>query len=344
MGRGKAKMAAADLQADTDEVQPDSMTTDQLAAELSEFAPADENGADQTETEKQPTTTSGSNTPDNEAAVKSLLRDVGELGRTKGAGGKALVDLALRVVEGAVKKIIVPEPPKGGESDAERIYKRFRQGESRSSALPGIDGHVGDGLPASATVQISKLKAFIRFGNFWADDALDVMNRALAIHVGLLDDEQVRKAENVPIDRPLKLRSTYSAMNAAATAHLKGEKSTLESVKHGIAMSNEEIESLFTGEPPKDKTALDIVLGALDQCNKAKKGKPVTDNSDGREPVESAYLDAAIEHLREVVNELDPSGETLQAFDAKNKKKEDAAAVTEFKRALRPKQIAHMTH
>jgi hypothetical protein len=334
----KRKLAPADLQVEP-EMDGDLQVMDQEFMDEAAAVAASQDEAAETQAEQLPPAipTHGGTDPEppeeeegankkDPAAVQKLLTRVGQLGRDKGAGGKALVELARTLVEGAVMKVIT-------EDDAERFYKRFRTASDKAAMLPDTKGTVGGGLPASADVQISKLKAFIRFGNHWPDDAESVMHRATVIHVGLLADEERSKS--------VKLRSTYAALNTVAVGHMRGESSTLESVKHGIAMSDEEIEGLFIGEEPKDKTAVDIVKSALDQCYRAAKGKQDKDGAWVRDKVDSMYLEEAVQNLRETINELDPTGSTLQAFDDKHKKKDDAAALATFRNALKPRRITY---
>jgi hypothetical protein len=350
----KKKIALSDLQAETDgdlQVQDTPEVTHEepmgdapyTGATVSDDQPTPESISANNAAEAEALEDSGSNSKD-PAAVRKLLARVRQLGRDKGAGGKALVELAHTMVEGAVAKLITPD-------DAERFYKNFRTTEGKAAALPGTDGQVGEGLPASADVQISKLRAFIKFGNYWVDEAEDVMHRATAIHVGLLAEETRQKAAKSPIERPLKLRSTYAALNAVATGHMKQYADPADPTgkkmlppHDDVPMGDDEIEALFVGEEAKDKTAVDILLQALAASVKAHKGKAQTDNTVGREPVDSMYLEEAIQNLRETINELDPSGETLQKYDAKNKKKDDAEVVASFKNSLKFRLIPGPNH
>jgi hypothetical protein len=266
-----------------------------------------------------------SNQPEAAKLRRKYINAVAKCGSDRGAGGKALVTFAKTVVEGAEIPVLKPQ-------DAKALYEAFKRGAEKAGVLPEAPGIVPDADIAtgeastkdaknkSFDVQVSKLRAFIKFGNEYRNadtPASEIIAAGIRVHLGMMAD----KVENI------KYKSTYTALQKLATEQMKDEHA-------GVAMTDEEIYDLFLGNEPKQKTGLDLVKAALDLCSKALKGKVETDNTPGREAVSSANLEEAVDALRRTINELDPSGKTLADIDAKAKKAAEKNAVAEFKAAL----------
>ena len=328
---GKRKLAMADVTenvVENDEV-PEDFQTPQEAAAAAKAGQQDVNPEpdpqlqDSSEAEEQTEQEPDTNSPAVQKAKREYLKKVAKCGAERGAGGKALVTFAKTVVEGAQDKVLVP-------ADAKALYESFKRGAEKAGTLAEAPGVVPDADIAfgesstkdtknkSFDVQVSKLKRFIKFGNGFADDAGDIIAIGIATHIGMLAD----KVENI------KYKSTYAALGELVGEQMKDDR-------RGVAMTSDEMYDFFLGKEPKAKTGLDLVKAALDTCNRALKGKPTTDNQEGRDPVSSANLEAARDYLRETINELDPSGKTLSDIDAKEKKAQEKSMVAQFRSVLR---------
>lgn len=338
MGKGK-KLAVADVtlvdetSAEDQAFLDENMTDQERAAQngaqneqgqgQEEFTSESNGQAEAAVEAVEPATEDTSNSPAVQKAKKEYLKKVLKHGADRGAGGKALVEFAKTVVEGAQERVLVP-------ADGKALYESFKRGAEKTGTLaeaPGVvpdsdvafgEASTKDNKNKSFDVQVSKLKRFIKFGNGFADDAGEILALGITTHVGMLRDN----VEN------LKYKSTYAALGELVGEHMKDERK-------GQGMSEQEMFDFFLGREPKIKSGLDLLINALDTVKKALKGKQATDNSEGREPISSAYAEEAVDVLRNAINEVDPSGKTLSDIDAKAKKSEEKAIVQEFKATLR---------
>jgi hypothetical protein len=342
MSRKKLAMAEV-VEQDNEEVPADMQTPQEAAAAAARVTPESDpdsdvsevsNGADEAneQTEEEELSAAEkleqemSNQPEAAKLRRKYINAVAKCGSDRGAGGKALVTFAKTVVEGAEIPVLKPQ-------DAKALYEAFKRGAEKAGVLPEAPGIVPDADIAtgeastkdaknkSFDVQVSKLRAFIKFGNEYRNadvPASEIIAAGIRVHLGMMAD----KVENI------KYKSTYTALQKLATEQMKDSHA-------GVAMTDDEIYDLFMGNEPKTKTGLDLVKAALDLCSKALKGKAETDNTPGREAVSSANLEEAVDALRRTINELDPSGKTLADIDAKAKKAAEKNAVAEFKAALK---------
>jgi hypothetical protein len=311
---------------------PESNSTDDAEASNQAEVQVDETQEPETEAQAQDT----ANTPATKKIVQEYMKKVYRNGADRGAGGKALVEFAKNVVEGAQKSYLK-------ESHAKDLYKWFKKGAEKSGTLAEAPDAVPDADIAygqestkgpngvtnkSFDAQVSKLRRFIAFGNQYHDKtdapALDILSNAIKVHIKMLGENKER----------LKYKSTYAALYELAGEQKKDDHG-------GVPMTEDEMYDFFLGKSPTEKAGIDLVKTALETVNRALKGKPASDNSSGRDPVSSAWLEEARDALRETINELDPSGKTLSAIDAKATKAEAKNIVAQFMAAKRnPPTIA----
>ena len=141
---------------------------------------------------------------------RALLKDVGNIGAAYGAGKTSMISLAERVTEAAMSGSINPK-------DAEDIYNRFKEKADAKATLDDLAVPVSDAAtsekPAqvdddkSKKQQLSKLRSFIKLGNEYEEDGLDIVRRARNIHLRMLEGD--RKA--------VMPGSTYTILVAVAT-------------------------------------------------------------------------------------------------------------------------------
>jgi hypothetical protein len=262
------------------------------------------------EREPEPELTPESNGDGNNvrAEVRKYMSAVAAIGREHGTGKKALLNLARTIVEGSQEQVIKPD-------SAEAFYKKFRENSDKKATI--AEGAVmGEANEGSLKAQISKLRAFIKFGNEWRDDASSIMDLAAEVHARLVADKDNKKL--------LKLSSTYSALVAVAREHMREERK-------GVPMTEEELQNLFLGAEPTPKTGADYVEAAIKSLKQAKKGREATDaNPQSRDPVEDARLDDALEQLKEVLKDLDTARyEAMVKAEEKAAEKDAVAAAEE---------------
>lgn len=258
---------------------------------------------------------------DDEAARKrgyrALLKDVGVTGADYGAGKTSMIRLAEVVTEGAMHDIISPE-------HADEIYDKFRAAADAKGTIEDAglvpDEATMERAPAndkgddkSRAQQLSKLRAFIKLGNKFTDDASDIVRRARNIHLGLLQGDR----------KTLKPGSTYTWLCNTATAQLKHATTT----KTTHVFSDDEITALMTQEveEPKTKEGADKLLDAIIAAKAAQNG------SADRAPVPSDELAAAIDYLQQALAAVDPN--KLKEYEDRLADAEAKKAEAEAKRA-----------
>ena len=240
----------------------------------------------------------------------ALLKDVAKIGEAYGAGKTSMISLAERVTESAMSSAI-------GVKDAELIYDRFKRTADARATLDDASMPVpeaalqekfvadpkakADGQDASRAQQLSKLRSFIKLGNQYQDDGLDIIRRARNVHLRMLQGD--RKA--------VTPGSTYTILVKVATEQCKKDHS-------GVPMSDADIEDYLSIEPKVSEPATPgkKLLDALIAAEAAKRG------SAERAPVTSDNLEAAILGLRAAIGEQGDGQALLDAHDAKGRKKE----------------------
>lgn len=271
--------------------------------------------ADTTTAEETTDTTAQTAAPsDNiKGELKRYFKEVGAIGNEHGIGKKALLGLALKITEGAAEQIIKPE-------HADDFYKKFRENSNKKAVVSDGTVIVEGENAGSLKAQVSKLRAFIKFGNGYSDGATEIMDRAIVVHAGLMANPADKKM--------LKLKSTYSALVAVAREQLSNEK------LKGVGMSEDELRQFFLGEEQQAKIGADYIVSAIKAIRQAKKGKDAKEDdgvlTEGRAPIGHAGLDRAIDELRQVLADVAPAHyEALAAADAKETEKANAVASAE---------------
>jgi hypothetical protein len=255
----------------------------------------------------------------------ALLKEVGKIGATMGASAIGMINLAETVTEGAMHRAFAPD-------HAEEIYDRFQENRNAKATLDDV-GLVPD-LSAtgdvrkdeeksdnSRTVQLSKLRAFIKLGNRFEDDAADVVRRARNLHI-----EAMRGDRSC-----MKKGSTYTQMYSTAVAQCKKDRA-------GRIMTDDEIRAIWTTEAPAEKEPKDGIGKLIDALNSViAAGKGGRERAAlGVETVAPAY-----DALRRLIGELDP--ERLAAAEAKHAASEERAAVAEFRSTLKSMSASGLT-
>jgi hypothetical protein len=297
------------------------VVVEQEAEDVNAFAPdVDANGdvtqqSDATQEEPEEELSNVSASEQEKTLVRekrALLKDVGLIGAAYGAGKTSMISLAERVTEAAMSGSINPK-------DAEDIYNRFKEKADAKATLDDLTSPVPDAATAdkpsqvdddkSKKQQLSKLRSFIKLGNEYEDDGLDIVRRARNIHLRMLEGD--RKA--------VMQGSTYTILVSVASHQVKDGK--------GVPMTDDEIED-FLGVEQHDKAPPDGMAkleAALANAKAAQKG------GKERAPIESEHLDRAIQALREAIAEQPNGEERLKAIDEKANKQEEKAAVAAFK-------------
>jgi hypothetical protein len=244
---------------------------------------------------------------------RALLKDVGNIGAAYGAGKASMISLAERVTEAAMSGSINPK-------DAEDIYNRFTEKADAKATLDDLPAPVSEAAISEKPAQVddvktkkqqlSKLRSFIKLGNEYEEDGLDIVRRARNIHLRMLGGD--RKA--------VMQGSTYTILVAVATAQVRDGK--------GVPMTDDEIED-FLGVDVHEKAPADGMKKLEDALNSARAAQR---GGKERAPIVSDNLDIAIGALRAAIAEQ-PNGEAkLKEMDDKVAKQEEKAAAA-FKRA-----------
>jgi hypothetical protein len=289
----------------------------------------------------------GSNNPRTmspNAQFNRLKTEAQKLGALHGGGKTSMIALAEIVVEAAQDGAIEPEK-------TSEVYDRFKAGVSKASNYEDA-GEVPDeaamgAAPAkSIEQQLSKLRQFVKLGNKYESDALDLIRKARNMHIELL-----RNAAATPeVKKGIKPGSTYSVLVDVARAQLKKQSDAIEAgkrpgaTKHtGLApiLTSDELRDLMTQpvREPVDKTGEDKLLDTLILAKATYKG------SEKRNAITSDELVNAIEWLRAALAKAAPDllsqhdAEELQAAEAKAQVAADKAEAERVKaeKAAQPK-------
>jgi len=257
--------------------------------------------------------------------LTQLLNKVEAIGEANGASAKSMVDLVENVVDAAQNNGL-------SEKNTQKVYLSFRKGQQkggvRKDGVQMVQDNEVDGKVKSLDQQVSKLRKFVQFGAaFREPDALatDLIARAVTRHVALRNNDEMKKQ--------LKYTSIYAALHNLVSVHLDTDKEFPKGWKdmggNTRIMTDDEIDAVFLqGEKtPKDGAA--FIKAAYEAALKAKTGKEETEKEPGREPIDNADLDAALESLRTAWGDVDPDG--LKAYDERQARNAEKEAVAAFK-------------
>ena len=262
----------------------------------------------------RPPVTPKSDAPKNsESERKELITKAKEFGSTEGTGKRAFVRFARLLVDGGAAGTLSPSPK---SQDAKTLYDAFSEASVKAA------GAVTDKEKQSASSQLSKVRAFIRLGHKYPDEAGGVFDDTLTVHKELMSKPETSETVKFP--------STYASLYAIAVAQCKaeqvGQRLTIDQIRDNLTEEK---------EVAREKTGADVLIDALNALEKAQRGKAPTDNSNGRAPVTHPALPDIIEALRATINDVD--AEALKARDdeieAMKEKKAKAKAEAEKKKA-----------
>lgn len=244
---------------------------------------------------------------------RALMTAVKQYGGLYGGGKTAMINLAERVTEAAMKKAI-------DGSNVEEIYKAYKEAADKKGQLD--DAGI---IPDTATMekapvqtnedsyksQLSKLGHFVTLGNKFDEDAGDFVRRVRNIHIKLLEGDR----------STLKVGSTYSIMSQLASVCHK------RNVTQGVMTDSEIHDWLYVPKVENAPvTGPKKILDALIAAESAKKG------GKEREGIDNVHLDAAILELQQALGEV--GKELLDAHVAEKAKAEaDAQAKADAKAA-----------
>jgi hypothetical protein len=230
--------------------------------------------------------------PNRDADLKALLSEARAFGKADGEGKRSHVRFARTCVRGGASKVLSPSPK---SQSAVQMYQAFT--ESSLSAAGGLT----DAEKASNAAQLSKVRAFIRLGDKYTDEAEGIFDTAVDVHKAIMADPTLNERA--------KLRSTYGAVCSIAVAQCKPER-------NAVPLTAAEMEALLLNPPIEEKvtTGVTLLLQALNLSESAKRGKAATENKEGRDAIQHPTLDNIIDALRQLVGEL--NSEALAQRDA----------------------------
>lgn len=259
----------------------------------------------------------GDTNRDLETERKKLLSEVAQIGGQYGTGKRALVNLAIAVVDAAQAKAInVKKAPKrkdGSQPDdhATAIYRKFKGGAEKKAGNVVADAELGAKAGAGSwNVQVSKLRSLIKLGQNWQDDAANIVADTIEVHSEMLKGEA-----------DLKITSTYTGLVGIAREHMKRTEG-------GHRMTKEEIHDFFLAPESKVKTGVDLIEDAIKTLKRAQNGKKAKGDVEAREAIEHESIQHAIDHLRNVIADVDPN-RWQEIVEEENKAAAEASATAE---------------
>jgi hypothetical protein len=293
----------------TTDTATEDVTSTQAGTQESD-TPESENGEGDEEV-----TETGNVTADELARNKSkFLVEVGKIGQQDGQGKKAILNFAETIVEGAMELAIV-------EKDAERFYKKFRDASDKKAQLDGGVTMAPAADAKSIKQQAAKMLPLIKLGHAFRDEdakATDIVRRARNLHLQLMASPDEKKL--------LKLKSTYPAILSVAVAQLDEKKGF-----RGVPMTEDQMRSVMQGE--RRSRPARIMCWPHQSCRERSQGKAVSDDSEGREPIEHDGLVEGIQSLHAVLGDIDP--DMLNKHLKSTRKDEVNEVVVAFKASYR---------
>jgi hypothetical protein len=229
--------------------------------------------------------------PNRDADLKALLSEARAFGKQDGEGKRSHVRFARTCVRGGASKVLSSSPK---SQSATQMYQAFT--ESSLTAAGGLT----DAEKASNAAQLSKVRAFIRLGDKYTDEAEGIFDTAVDVHKYIM--------ANPALNERAKLRSTYAAVCSIAVAQCRPERNL-------VPLTSAEMEGLLLNPPVEEKvtTGVTLLIQALNLSESAKRGKAATENKEGRDSITHGTLDNIIDAFRALISELDAAA--LQARD-----------------------------
>jgi hypothetical protein len=220
--------------------------------------------------------------PNRDADMKALLDEARKYGKADGEGKRSHVRFARTLVRGGASQVLSPSPK---AQSASQMYGAFT--ESSANAADGMT----NSEKASQQAQLSKVRAFIRLGHKYQDEAEKIFDLALDVHKRIMAS---------PDNERVKLRSTYAAICSVAVAQCRPERQL-------VPLTEKEIRDDVLLNPITDEkvtTGVTLLLQALNLSESAKRGKAATDKTSGRDGVQHPTLDNIIEAFRVLLTEI----------------------------------------
>ena len=243
--------------------------------------------------------------PNRSQDKKALLAEARKFGEQDGAGKRSHVSFARVLVRGGADGTITAT---GKSQDASDFYTAFM--ESSQKASTGVTGAEKN----STSAQLSKVRAFIRLGTKYEDEALKVFDDAKDLHAELVKSEEYGPH--------VKYRSTYTSLYAIAVAQCKPEQ-------QGVALTADQMKELMLDyKLEKVTTGATVLIQALNLVESAMRGKAETSTHMARDPITHDALPNIVDALRTVIaeNDLEALNQRDADIEAIRQKKLEAAA------------------
>ena len=213
----------------------------------------------------------------------AFIKRVEKFGEGAGRGEASLPAFALDAVRMAADRVIgIAKPIAGEQDDASTAYHAFQTAKEKARGKV----YTKEG---SYEQQVSKFRQIVKVGATLFDDGVKVIDRAVELHT------QAAASDATKAD--MKAGTLYAFLVDVAREQNKEETK-------GIPLDDDAINKiLFPGDAEK-KSDIERIKTAIKGLERLKNGSK---GDDGFKPMDSAYLDAAIENMTELLYDLDPS-------------------------------------
>jgi hypothetical protein len=236
------------------------------------------------------------------------MKQAEKFGEADGQGRRAFIRFARVLVQGGASGVLTPSPK---SQDASDMYGSFTKGSVKEA------GGLTTAEKSSTASQLSKVRAFIRLGQKYEDEAETIFDDAISLHKAVMASPELSER--------VKLRSTYSAVCSVAVAQCKPEAG-------GQRLTREQMETVLLNEPVeiKETTGVTLLIQALNLLESAQRGRAATEKSNGRDPITHEHMQPIVDAVRGVIGAID--ADALAQRDA------DIAAIAKRKAEAKAKR------
>lgn len=229
---------------------------------------------------KDPAPTTGDNV---KKIFKAFMGRVDKYGKAAGQGDASLPALALEAVRMAADRVIgIEKAAAGADDDAAMVYTAFQEAKAKAR------GTIYE-KESSFKAQVSKFRQIVTLGATLYDVGVETMERAAAMHTAA--------GKNDALKADMRSGTLYAFLVDVAREQNKEEH-------RGEALSDKQLEAILFPAQSEKKTDIERVKAAIKSLEKLRDG---TKGDDGFKPIDSAYLDASIDNMNELLCDLDPS-------------------------------------
>lgn len=193
--------------------------------------------------------------PTNDTRLNDLMKEVRKFGRDAGEGGDALPKLAVSVLRAANDGVISSAKDKDGKaSDVARIVESYVE----EAGAKAIHERTKNGLKALQ----SKLRQIVQMGEMTTCDPVAVLNRAVEIRQGMLDNDGMRPksafAAYVDVARAQQTLDRDMSDDEISVAVTKKETADKDVLAEWKAIEKK-IDRMITGEAGVTDTSDDAI-------------------------------------------------------------------------------------